>query len=242
MKNIKISIVTPCFNSEKTIRRTVESVLNQTYDNYEYIIIDGKSTDKTLEIINEYKDKFNGKLKVISEKDNGIYDAMNKGIKNSTGDMIGIVNSDDYYENNTLEKVVDSYNGEKYIIIYGLLRTIKNGKEYSIYSKNHNFLSEHMITHPTCFISKKTYDDFGLYSMDYRYSADYEFMLRIKDNKSIIFKEINEILSNYSIDGASSSRKAYLDTLRLRKKYNLISVKKFLFLTLKTKISMLLKK
>ena len=242
MDNIKISIITPCFNSEKTIKNTLESVLNQTYDNYEYIIVDGKSTDKTLEIINEYKDKFGAKLTVISEKDKGIYDAMNKGIRNATGDLIGIVNSDDYYEKDTLEKVVKTYDGEKYVIIYGLLRTIKNGQEYSIYSRNHKFLAENMITHPTCFISKKIYEDFGLYSMEYRYSADYEFMLRIKDKKSIKFKEINEILSNYSIDGASSSKKAYLETLKLRKKYNLISKKRYYFLALKTKLSILLKK
>lgn len=104
---MKISIITVCYNSDKTIRDTLDSVLKQNYKNYEYIIIDGKSTDNTLKIIKDYEKKFNGKLKVISEKDNGLYDAMNKGIKKSKGDIIGIINSDDILANNNVfENVV----------------------------------------------------------------------------------------------------------------------------------------
>ncbi len=95
----KVSIVTPCLNSEKTIRDTIESVLYQTYKNIEYIIVDGSSTDNTVKIIKEYLPKFHGRMKFVSEKDNGIYNAMNKGIKMSSGNIIGIINSDDYYEN-----------------------------------------------------------------------------------------------------------------------------------------------
>ncbi len=101
----KISIITPCLNSEKTIRDTMESVLHQTYKNIEYIIVDGGSEDRTLEIIHEYEHLFNGRLKYISEKDNGIYDAMNKGIRQSKGKLIGIIGSDDYYETDAVEKV-----------------------------------------------------------------------------------------------------------------------------------------
>ena len=103
----KVSVITPCFNSEKTIRKTLDSVLNQTYNNYEYIIVDGKSTDGTLKIIEEYKTKFGEKLKFISEKDTGIYDAMNKGIAMASGDIIGIVNSDDFYCLDALENMVN---------------------------------------------------------------------------------------------------------------------------------------
>ena len=108
MSIMKFSIITPCFNSENTIERTLKSVLNQTYSMYEYIIVDGGSTDSTLDIIRSYKDFFGDKLKVISEPDNGIYDAMNKGISWATGDFVGIVNSDDFYEEDCLT-IVSSY-------------------------------------------------------------------------------------------------------------------------------------
>ena len=239
-EKIKVSIITPCFNSENTISRTIESVLNQTYQNYEYIIIDGRSTDKTLEIINSYKSAFGDKLKIVSEKDNGIYDAMNKGIKKSTGTLIGIVNSDDYYELDAIENMVSSYNNEKYLIMYGLIRTISNGKEVMVFSKNHEFLERQMITHPSCYITKKTYDDFGYYSMKYKYSADYEFMLRVNRKDEVKFKEIYHIISNFSIDGASSSSKAFMDTLNLKHEYGYIPNLKYYFLKIKTLISIIL--
>ena len=103
---MKISIITPCLNSAKTIRQTIESVLNQTYHNIEYIIVDGASMDGTLEIIQEYEPQFQGRLHYVSEPDHGIYDAMNKGIRMSHGNVIGIINSDDYYEQDAVEKMV----------------------------------------------------------------------------------------------------------------------------------------
>lgn len=221
-QNVKISVVTVCFNSEKTIERTLRSVLEQTCSDYEYIIIDGASTDGTMEIVRKYEPLFAGRMKVVSEPDAGIYDAMNKGIRLAAGEIVGIVNSDDYYEPNTLELVLKAYDGYEYSIVYGLLRQIKNGKEMMVYSKNPAFIEEDMIAHPSCFISRKIYEDFGVYSMEYRYSADYEFMLRIRNRKEIRYIGLYEILSNFSIDGASSSVKAYRDTLRLQKQYHLI--------------------
>ena len=105
------SIVTVCYNSEKTIETTIKSILNQTCQDYEYWIIDGKSTDRTVQIIQQYEPLFQGKLKWISEKDQGIYDAMNKGIAHSSGEIIGILNSDDYYEDDALEKIAKAYHG-----------------------------------------------------------------------------------------------------------------------------------
>lgn len=239
--NPKFSIITVCFNSEKTIERTIVSVLSQSYKNFEYIIVDGASTDGTLNIIKSYTKKYPDKIKLISEKDNGIYDAMNKGIRAASGDLIGIVNSDDYYEIDALENISRAYDGKKYEIVYGMLRTIKDGKEVSVYIKNHQWLEEDMITHPTCFVTKGIYDDFGVYSLKYQYSADYEFMLRVSKIPQVVFRTVYKIISNFSLDGASSSIKGYIDTLKLKYRYNLISKKRYYFEIAKSKIALMKK-
>lgn len=239
--NHKFSIITVCFNSEETIERTIISVLSQSYQDFEYIIVDGASTDGTLSIIKNYIKKYPDKIKLISEKDSGIYDAMNKGIRSASGNLIGIVNSDDYYEIDALENISRAYDGKKYEIVYGMLRTIKDGKEVSVYIKNHQWLNDDMITHPTCFITKDIYVDFGLYSLEYRYSADYEFMLRMNRNKQVVFKPIYKIISNFSLDGASGSIKGYMDTLKLKYRYSLISKKRYYFEIAKSKIALMKK-
>ncbi len=219
---ILVSIITPCYNSEKTIEKTIKSVLNQTYKNIEYIIIDGKSTDDTLTIIKKYEPYFEGRLRLISEKDSGIYDAMNKGIALAKGELIGIVNSDDYYEQDAVENIVRNYGTEKYQIIYGLLRCIKDGEEVSVVLYNHNFLNQQMITHPTCFITKKAYEDLGVYDCKYKSCADYELMLRWKNNNELHFKPIYQIVSNFELGGMSSSDYAMRESAKLRLEYGLI--------------------
>ena len=236
----KVTIITVCYNSSKTIERTLKSVLNQTYSDYEYIIIDGSSTDDTLSIIEDYKPLFGSKLRVISEPDNGIYDAMNKGIRLASGDLIGIVNSDDYLELDALQNIVDAYDGYQYEIIYGMIRTIRDDKEVQVYIKSHENIDEDMIAHPACFITKKIYDDFGLYSLKYKYSADYEFMLRMKRNDQVKFVEIYKVISNFNIDGASSSIDSYIDTMRLKHEYGLIYDKIYYLLVFKSKLHKLL--
>lgn len=236
----KYTIITVCYNSSKTIERTLKSVLNQTYSDYEYIIIDGSSTDDTLSIIEDYKPLFGSKLRVISEPDNGIYDAMNKGIRLASGDLIGIVNSDDYLELDALQNIVDAYDGYQYEIIYGMIRTIRDDKEVQVYIKNHENIDEDMIAHPACFITKKIYDDFGLYSLKYKYSADYEFMLRMKRNDQVKFVEIYKVISNFNIDGASSSIDSYIDTMRLKHEYGLLDDKIYYLLVFKSKLHKLL--
>lgn len=239
--NPEFSIITICFNSEKTIERTIISVLSQSYQNFEYIIVDGASTDGTLGIIEKYIEKYPNKIKLISEKDNGIYDAMNKGIRMASGHLIGIVNSDDYYEIDALKNIGEAYDGKKYEIIYGMLRTIKDGKEVSVYIKNYQWLDEDMITHPTCFVTKEVYEDFGAYSLEYRYSADYEFMLRMSRKTQVIFKPVYKIISNFSVEGASGSIKAYMDTLKLKYNYNLMSKKKYYFEIAKSRVALMKK-
>lgn len=221
------SIITVCFNSEKTIERTIQSVLHQSFKDYEYIIVDGASGDKTIDIIHKYEPLFKGKMKWISEPDQGIYDAMNKGIKAAKGELVGIVNSDDYYELDALSKIMQAYKGYDYSIIYGLLRTVSEGKEVMVYLKNHEFLEKDMIAHPACFVTRKIYEKYGMYSLKYPYSADYEFMLRMKKEREIRFIESYEVISNFSLDGASGSVRAYRDTLRLQHEYHLIGSKEY---------------
>lgn len=229
MGNVLISVITPCFNSEKTIKRTIESVLNQTYHNYEYIIIDGASSDGTLNIIEQYREKFGDKLKVVSEKDKGIYDAFNKGIALAQGELVGIVSSNDFYEQDALENIAKEYDNEGYSILYGFQRTLIDSKESSVVIYNHEFIEQKMITHPTCFVTKKLYSDLGAYSLEYKSSSDYDFMLRVSQNKEVVFKPIYKIISNFELGGISSTIVGERETLEILKKYNIISNKRYYF-------------
>ncbi len=214
-EEIRFSIITVCYNSAKTIEKTIQSVLAQTYSNYEYLIVDGGSTDGTLDVIQKYEPQFDGKLKWTSEPDGGIYDAMNKGIRRASGQLIGIVNSDDFYEPNALADMAKAYDGSLYMILYGLERQLQDGREVRVISKNHEFLESDMITHPTCFVTKALYETFGTYSLEYKYSSDYEFMLRMFHNTQVKFKEVYSLISNYDLGGASSRASAYLETITL---------------------------
>lgn len=229
MKNaIRVSVITPCLNSAKTIRDTIESVRNQTYKNIEYIIVDGGSTDETLEIIKEYCPKFNGRMKYISEKDKGIYNAMNKGIKMSTGNVIGIINSDDFYETDAVEKVVNYLSGENYQVIYGLLNIIDKRGQIKIHQAKHTSLLKRVLPHPTCFFTRSIYRDYGLYSEHYKLASDYELMLRVYRHKNVKFTYIPEILANYRLGGSSSDSRVMFEANFIRLRYGGLSLKEFL--------------
>lgn len=231
MSNLLVTILTPCFNSAKTIEKTLDCIERQTYSNIEYIIIDGGSTDDTLTIINRHRDKLPKRFVLISEKDNGIYDAMNKGIQHANGELIGIVNSDDWYEADTVEQVVTHYNNEKYQVIYGMQRTYMDGREKSIFINNHEFLAEQMITHPTCFVTKAAYEDFGVFDLKYHSSADLELMLRFYETKRVIFTPVMQILSNFQLGGMSSSQMGVRESAKIRYQRGYLSKKKILFCT-----------
>lgn len=188
----KISLITVCFNSEKTIEDTINSVLKQNYDNYEYIVVDGGSTDGTLKIIEKYKKSFNGKIKIISEKDNGLYDAMNKGIKISSGDVIGILNSDDILANNFVFSNIDKIMDNGYDGVYADL-VFMDSLTMSIPVRNfiaHNYNKKFgwHPPHPTLYLKKKVYDKVGMFNLEYKICADYDFMLRmLKENFKIFY-------------------------------------------------------
>lgn len=216
--NTKISIITVCYNSEKTIGQTIESVLNQSYNNYEYIIIDGLSSDNTVTIAKEYENQFAGKnisYTILSEKDNGIYDAMNKGIKLATGEIIGIINSDDYYQNNALERVAYFYNKDNYDIMYADLKIFGEKKEFIKRSKKTKKFSTRFWNHPTTFVTKAVYDK-QQYIGESIYD-DLDFMLRARaaGYKINIY---NEVLANFRLGGISNDRgfKKALARIKLR--------------------------
>lgn len=223
----KVSIITVCFNSSKTIRKTFDSVLHQTYEDLEYLVVDGASTDGTIEIIKEYESLFRGRMKWISEKDNGIYDAMNKGIRMSQGSLIGIINSDDYYESDAVEVMVNALTEEKYQILYGAMRTWKDGEEESISIASHRFLKDRMINHPSCFVTKAVYEDFGGYDTQYRSVADYDFMLRMSEKDEVIFKPVYSIIANFSLGGMCSTGDAYMELEKMRRNRGMISVQQY---------------
>ena len=226
MKEVMFSIITVTYNSEKTIRDTIESVLRQTYKNYEYIIVDGNSKDKTMEIVKEYEARFEGKLKYISEPDKGIYDAMNKGIRMAQGDLIGIINSDDWYEENTLENIVMARTSEDLAVYYGYMRTVdsSNGKEIRCAIYNHEYIRDAMINHPTVFVSKKIYEKYGMFDCQYRFSADYDFIIRLVLQKDIKFVAIDKVQANFRTGGASGEVDALCETMKIKKRYGYMTL------------------
>lgn len=227
-----VSIVTVCLNSEKTIERTIKSVMNQTYPNIEYIIIDGKSTDGTLEIIKKYENMFKGRIKIVSEEDNGLYDAMNKGINMAKGKIIGLLNSDDWYEENTIELVMNKYPLNSECIIYGMLRRYKGDKIHSIQFLHSDFLETEGMCHSSCFISRKAYEKNGLYDTKYKIASDFDLLIRMKRN-NVEYIPIYEILTNFSMGGASSTYPILKELNKIRYQYGIISRGRYIWKSIK---------
>ena len=223
---MKISIVTTCYNSEKTIEETLQSVLSQNYDNYEHIIVDGASKDSTMDIVRKYESKYNGKLKYISEPDKGIFDAMNKGIQMATGDVIGLLNSDDKYANETiLSKIASTIAKNNCDGIHGNLlfmdaETMTKPQRKWI-TKSTNIKTGNLTAHPTLYLKKEVYDKLGLYNLKYPIVSDYDFMVRLLLDKDINLVHINEYLIHMRIGGTSTSGlKGYYNNLK--ESYNIL--------------------
>ncbi len=180
---MKVSIITVCFNSEKTIEDTIKSVVSQDYNNIEYIIIDGGSSDRTNEIVNKYKDIVNI---YISEKDDGLYDAMNKGVKLATGDVIGILNSDDFFlSESSVSDLMAGFNNSNVDAVYSDLIYVKENNTdkitrlYSSKAFRKSLIKfGFMLPHPTFYAKKTVYEKCGFYKLNYRVSADFEFITR----------------------------------------------------------------
>ncbi|MBN1604420.1 MAG: glycosyltransferase [Chitinispirillaceae bacterium] len=226
----KFTILTVCYNSSKTIERTILSVKNQTCSDYEYIFIDGASTDNTIEIIESHLPEFAGKAKLISGPDSGIYNAMNKGIRLAKGEYIGIINSDDWYETNALELVAQSTISQA-DVIYGILKIWDGGKPSRLYSIYPQYLGAECIPHPTCFVKRSAYDKYGLFDESYQSSADLDLLLRFRNNGAE-FRVIENVLAHFTTGGVCFSKSSELETISILKKHGLLTafqaqVKKF---------------
>jgi len=238
--NPLISIITVVYNAVNSLECTIQSVLGQSYPNIEYLIIDGGSTDGSVEIIKKYSNKL---TYWVSEKDHGIYDAMNKGLKLAKGELIGIINSDDWYELDAVEQIVKSYKKNcDTEVFHGLLRFVDhNGNFKSIAGHDISFINTGMIEHPTCFVKSALYQKLGYFDNRYRAAADYDFMNRAVSNK-VKFSFINHIIANFSEGGITSSETSAQEELKIKYKYGHISRSKFLRWLLILKIIYLTKK
>ncbi|WP_421247251.1 glycosyltransferase family 2 protein [Aeromonas jandaei] len=206
---MKVSIITVCYNSEKTIEDTIRSVAGQTYKDIEYIIVDGGSTDQTNEIVKKYSDIVSVH---VSETDNGLYDAMNKGIKLATGDVVGILNSDDFFvSDDSLAELMNGFSSPDIDAVYSDLVYVESENTNNVtrlYSskifKKSLIKFGIMLPHPTFYAKKNIYDNYGLYKLNYRVAADFEFIARCVMN-NITLNRVPSITVKMREGGISSS-------------------------------------
>lgn len=202
-KSTRISIITASYNSKETIEEAIQSVKKQNYDNLEYIVVDGGSVDGTLELINKNRSFID---KLIVGDDDGIYDAFNKGISESKGSIIGILNSDDYYNRGVLKKVSELYEKNNPEIIHGNIKVLGSGRKEYVrrppLTKAMRFVTT-PFKHPSCFVEKEVYDRVGKYRTDIKTVSDYEFMLRCIE-KGVKDEYLDEVISNVRLIGETT--------------------------------------
>lgn len=208
---MKISIITATYNSAKTLEVCLNSVLNQSYKDIEYVIIDGNSKDETLDLIKS-KAENNSNIVWLSENDKGIYDALNKGIAKATGDVIGFVHSDDFLADNfIIEKIANIFEAKKVDGVYGDLHYVRFDQVDSIVRnwKSQEFKKSllnrgWMPAHPTLFLKKNLYIENGDFNLNYRIAADYDFILRIFKRSEYKFHYLSETITKMRVGGASN--------------------------------------
>lgn len=209
---MKISIITSTYNSADTLRDTLESVLVQTHGDVEFIIVDGGSTDGTLDILKEYEDRLGNHLRWVSEKDEGLYDAMNKGLRMATGEVAGILNSDDlFFDETCLARIAEAFEDPNVDCVFGDLQFVRHnninhvvrlwkGEPYTPGA----FLKGWHPAHPTFYTRTKFYREFGDFDLDIYISADFELMLRFIEIHRLRSKYINHYLVKMRMGGVST--------------------------------------
>jgi len=209
MNTKKISVITVVFNGEKTISDTIESVSSQDYSNIEHIIVDGASTDGTTALIEKQKENISA---FVSERDNGIYDAMNKGVKLATGDLVGFLNADDIYAHSTvLSRVADTFCKCNVDACYGDLVYVRDDLSTIVRYYRSNIFSPEMLAygwmpaHPTLFIKRELFYKYGGFKTDYEIAADYEMVARLFWKHRIRYKYIPDVLVKMRMGGVSTS-------------------------------------
>jgi glycosyltransferase len=209
---MKVSIITTCFNREATIDETIKSVLSQTYPNIEYIVVDGASKDRSLEVIEQYKEKV---ATIISEPDHGMYEAINKGIRAATGDIIGLMHSDDlFYQDDVVEHIVEEFERTDVDLVYGnglfvdykdtdkVVRNWISGK-FNKGKMRRGWLP----LHPTVYIRRECFDRLGLYDESYKIAADSEFLVRYMYEGNLRIAYLNEYIVRMRMGGLSTAPK-----------------------------------
>lgn len=210
---MKISLITVTYNAGDVLRCAIESALHQTYSNLEYIIVDGASKDNTLDIIRAYEPQFQGRMRWISEPDRGLYDAMNKGIRMATGDVVGILNSDDFFtSNDVLEKVADSFTGNDVDAVYGDIHFVRSDdlnrcvRYYSSRIFRRGLMRLGFIpAHPSFYCRRECFEKYGCYKTDYKIAADFDLLLRFIYVHRIRIKYLPVDMVTMRLGGASTS-------------------------------------
>lgn len=212
---MKVSIITVCFNSDKYLRDTMQSVLNQNYDNIEYIVVDGASKDNTIDIIKEFEPLFRGNMKWVSEPDKGLYDAMNKGIKLASGDIVGTLNSDDFFtSDNIISEVVKTFQSDNELeLVYGDIHFVNpdNLNKCVRYYSSSVFKPSllrlgFMPAHPSMYIKRECFDKYGDYTLDYKIAADFDLVVRYIHTYEVKYKYLKLDFVTMRTGGESANR------------------------------------
>ena len=223
---MKVSIITACYNAESTIERCLNSINNQDYSNIEHIVIDGASDDKTLEILEKQQNSISH---LVSEQDNGIYDALNKGIKLATGDIIGFLHADDLFASQqTISQIVASFSQKSTDSVYGDLEYISSKGKIIRYWKSSEFTLSKlkkgwMPPHPTFFVRASVYQKCGLFDTKFKIAADYDFMLRVLGRYKISTAYLPLIITQMQLGGASNKN---IRNILIKMKEDFIALRK----------------
>lgn len=216
-----VSIITVSYNSKNTIRQTIEAVYNQSWHQIEYIVIDGASSDGTMDIVREYRGKFEERgmaYHFVSEPDAGMYDAMNKGILMASGELIGIINSDDWYEPDAVECAVQQYRQQQYDLFYADLRIVGSKKSFIKKARNSRWITSRYWNHPTTFIPRTIYQKY-----QYKNNTihdDWDLILRMRNDGAKVCVE-NKVLANFRRNGVSHEKSVKKALERARIKYKI---------------------